>query len=167
MDSSSWPYKAQCTPAWLSRPISFRSSTVLTACSTVVTLAFCFSLSKTSGPSPAVPCVKKCSFRSPAPDSAPHLLQISAQTSPPWRTVSDVSSPGLSHPLTPSQLFLPGLSLSPILLLPPSKYPLTGSSRGRGIFICLLLYLQHLENFLACDTELFRERTMFIIIIIK
>ena len=89
MDSPSRPYEAQCAPAWLSRPVSFRSSTV-------VTLALCLSLSKTSGPSPAVPCVKKSSFHSPAPDLAPHLLQISAQTSPPWRTLSDASSPGLS-----------------------------------------------------------------------
>lgn len=155
MDSSSWPHKAQCAPAWLSRPLSFRSSTVVTACSTAASLAFCFSLSKTSGPSPAVPCLKKSSFCSPAPDLAPHLPQISAQTSPPWRTVSDVSSPGLSVlSLHPNFSFQGYHCLLFYCLL---QIPLTGSSRGRGVFICLLLYLQHLENFLACDTELFRE----------
>ena len=95
----------------------------------------------------------------------PHLPQISAQTSPPWRTVSDVSSPGLSVlSLHPNFSFQGYHCLLFYYLL---QIPLTGSSRGRGVFICLLLYLQHLENFLACDTELFRERTMFIIIIIK
>ena len=33
MDSPSWPYEAQCAPAWLSRPVSFRSSTVVTLAS--------------------------------------------------------------------------------------------------------------------------------------
>lgn len=111
--------------------LSFRSSTVVTACSLRPHTGLLLLLRQTSGPSPAVPCLRRA-LSAALPLTWP-LTYLRSLLRHPLLGEPSLMFHGALRPLPPTQLFLPGLSLSPILLSPPNT--LTGSSRGRGFYL--------------------------------